>query len=176
MSLDRILATLPEKSRETRDRMRNNATRIAGSGTPKQQAGAANLTRALDDFEARAVEEICDTPVAERVIRAFTARPLSETELKLLTVLLSHPGATSTELTQQLGWRAQFWHPHFGTMCQNREADLWPAKQSVSRPGKYFWTGIPATYDKGSSTFTMKPEVVTAAAPLGIRGKDALTT
>jgi hypothetical protein len=170
MSIDQIIQTLPEKSPEERARMRRNAENKKMSGPPKLRADAERLLAAIDSLETQEREAVHKTPIAERVVQAFRKRPPSETEEKLLRVLLDNPGSTSSALTQALGWRAQSWHLHFGTMCQNREADLWPAEPSKTHD-KSFYSGILAEFDQDSATFTMKPEVVGALAVLGIQKK-----
>ncbi|WP_323769347.1 hypothetical protein [Antarctobacter sp.] len=170
MSIDKIIETLPEKSAEERARMRRNAEDKKKPGPPKLRAEAEKLLDALDTLEVQEREVVRNMPVSERVVQAFTKRPPSETEEKLLRVLLDNPGSTSSALTQALGWRAQSWHLHFGTMCQNREADLWPAEKFDKRD-KGFFSGILADFDGEGATFTMKPEVVGALAKLGIHRK-----
>ncbi|MFC0159981.1 hypothetical protein CDZ97_26095 [Mameliella alba] len=170
MNIAKIIETLPEKSTAERARMRENADRWLTSGTPQQKAAAKELKDAMDNLEAQERDAVRHMPVAERVVQAFTKRPPSETEEKLLRVLLDNPGSTSSALTQAIGWRAQSRHLHFGTMCQNREADLWPAEKSGPED-KGFFSGILAEFEPDGATFTMKPEVVGALAQLGIHAK-----
>jgi len=170
MSIDQIIETLPEKSAEDRARMRRNAEDKKQSGPPKLRADAEKLLDALDSLEAQERDAVRTMPVAERVVQAFTKRPPSATEEKPLRVLLDNPGSTSTALSQALGWGAQSWHLHFGTMCQNREADLWPAEK-FAKEDKGFFSGILAEFNPDGATFTMKPEVVGALAKLGIHAK-----
>ncbi|MGS4916311.1 hypothetical protein [Mameliella alba] len=170
MNIAKIIETLPEKSAAERARMRDNADRLLTTGTAPQQAAAQQLKDVLDTLEAQERDAVRHMPVVERVVQAFTKRPPSETEEKLLRVLLDNPGSTSSALTQALGWGAQSWHLHFGTMCQNREADLWPAER-FDKEDKGFFSGILAEFDPNGATFTMKPEVVGALAQLGIHGK-----
>ncbi|WP_167644699.1 hypothetical protein [Mameliella alba] len=170
MSIDQIILTLPEKSPEERARMRRNAEDKKASGPPKLRADAEKLLDALDTLEVQEREAVRTMPVAERVVQAFRKRPPSETEEKLLRVLLDNPGSTSTALSQALGWGAQSWHLHFGTMCQNREADLWPAPPSKTRDAN-FYSSILADFERDGATWSLKPEVVGALAQLGIHAK-----
>ena len=167
MSLKQIIATLPNKSPAERTKMRDNAERLLYD--PKRQGDAQALLDALDAIETADRQALMDMPDADRVARAFARTPPTETEARLLKVLLDHLGSTSTELTQHLGWGAQSWHMHFGKMCKAREADLWPAEKFGKRDA-YFYTGILANFDHDGSRFTMKPGVAVALATLGING------
>jgi len=152
--------------------MRSNANRWLGSGTDLQREAAQRLIAALDQQEwgerSALIGELRGLDTAERVIRAFTVRPMSETEAKLIQVLLDHPGSTSAALTHALGWKAQSWHLHFGTMCANRAVYLWPAPDAEHRDGK-FYSGILADLKEPENLFTMKPDVEAAFARLGLR-------
>jgi hypothetical protein len=99
-------------------------------------------------------------------VEAF--RKMTETERKLVQVLLDHPGATSTLLSQKLGWGGMSWHMHFGTMCKDRRHLLWPAPYAEERDAD-FYSGILADFDDATSGFTMKPEAIEALATLGLR-------
>lgn len=173
MSIEKILATIPATSRDKRDVMRRNAEAKIVSGDAKAKGDAETLIAALDRQEVEEqgvlIDELKGLPVVERVVRAFTVEPLTETEEKLIRVLLDNPGSTSAELSQKLGWGGMTWHMHFGTMGKNRAIYLWPAPDAVTREGKFF-SGILADYDPAGSLFTMKPDVGTAFAKLGLRG------
>lgn len=105
--------------------------------------------------------------MAQRVVEAFRAHPATETEVKVIRVLLANSGTTSTALSNRIGWSGQSWHVHFGTMCKTREAWLWPAVTSELRD-KQVWSGILANYDKATSGWTMKDDVAGAFAALGL--------
>ena len=172
MSIDRTSQTLPNLSAEERGRLRTNAERMKTKGTPQQQADATRLLDAMaaqEDSERQAlIDRLGPLPVAQRVAEAFRRVPMTETETErsLIQVLLDNPGATSTELSRDLGCGRQTWHMHFGTMCLNREAYLWPAPPS-NRPNTNFYCGILADLSEGSH-WTMKPEVAAAFAAMGI--------
>ena len=174
MNIEKILAAIPSMTSEKRGQLRENANEalVAGEG-PKQEA-ARRLLDALDAQQTAEhdalVGELKELDTAARVIRAFNAEPMTETEAKLIQVLLDHPGSTSSALTAALGWKAQSWHLHFGTMCFNRSTYLWPAPLSERRDGA-FYSGILADFDDAASTFTMKPDVAAAFAKLGLRPK-----
>lgn len=170
MSIERTLQTLPNLSAEERDRLRANAERLKAKGTPQQKADATRMLDAMaaqEDSERQAlIDRLGPLPVAKRVAEAFRRVPMTETERSLIQVLLDNPGATSTELSRALGWGGQTWHMHFGTMCLNREAYLWPAPPS-NRPNTNFYCGILADLSEGSH-WTMKPDIAAAFAAMGI--------
>ena len=174
MDVDRIVGTLPEKSSQERDRIRSNAERLREEGDAAQQAAAGKMIAALDDLETSEHQQLVDRlsgmEVASRVVEAFRAHPMTETEAKVVQVLLDHPGSSSSELSQALGWGAQSWHMHFGTMCFNRAVYLWPAPKSETRK-KDFYSGILADWSP-EQQWTIKPEVVSAFAELGLQSRD----
>jgi hypothetical protein len=168
MSVDRMIAGLAEQSAENRRRMRENALRLSSSGTAIQRADAERLIQAIDAQDEESAAAIRALPVGERVVNAFRAQPPSETELKAVQALLDHPGSTSSELSQACGWRGRIWHEKFGTLCKKRERDLWPAADAVTRDGK-FYSGILADLEEPENRFTMKPDVQSALAVIGVR-------
>ena len=164
MNIDTIVATLPDKTPAQREVMRVNAKRWLTEGSETQKSAASNLLTALDTLEEEERlalnAKIAATPLTERVRNAFAKRPPSETETTLLRVLLAHPKSTSAELTSHMGWEGQSaWHMHFGTMCKQREADLWPADPASKRDGN-FYSGILADLDKNGNVFEAKAELV----------------
>lgn len=142
---------------------------------PKWASSARQLLAALDAHEAHEQVAVADhvrtLPVAHRVSEAFTHEPMTETERKLVQVLLDNPGRTSSGLTQTLGWRGQAWHMHFGEMCKKREARLWPAEPAVTRDAN-FYCGILADLSE-ANTWTVKPDVADGLALLGLHPKRA---
>lgn len=173
-SLNQMLANLPNRTPEERKTMRERAVRQMGGCNQAAAQAASQLIKAIDELEqqqhAELVGELKGMTVAERVIRAFTVEKLTETEAKVVQVLLDHPGSTSTELSQHLNWGGQIWHEKFGTMCKKRELYLWPADNATTPNGK-FYTGILADLDNETSGFTMKPDVAAAFVQLGLKGK-----
>jgi hypothetical protein len=171
LNIDKLLAGISAASPEDRRRMRANAEGWLATGSDAQREAARRLVDAMDDRERNEhdalVGELRGLDTAERVIRAFTVQPMSETEAKLIQVLLDHPGSTSRKLTQALGWKAQSWHMHFGTMCAKRALYLWPAPEADGRDGKFF-CGILADLKEPENLFTMKPDAAAAFAKLGL--------
>jgi hypothetical protein len=174
MSLEKIIASLPKRSADERKQMRHNAVEQLENPDPNKAAAAEQFLAALTDYEAsehaELIAEVAGLAPAARVIKAFTAEPMTETERKLIQVLLDNPDATSGELTEKIGWKGMSWHLHFGTMCAERGVYLGQAPDAVTRPGK-FYTGVLADYDGETSGFTMKPDVAAAFEKLGLRGK-----
>jgi hypothetical protein len=172
MSTAQVIAAIPKMSEGERLQLRQNAGRKRFDGTDVQQAAAAEVIDALDRFEAESRrqmrERIQSMSEAERLKEAFRVHPPSETDAKVIRALLDNPGSTSLELSAASGWRGNAWHLHFGTMCYNRELYLWPAEKSSTHDAK-FYSGILATYDERSSTFTMKPDIATAFGEIGFR-------
>lgn len=114
------------------------------------------------------VDRLRGMDVAQRVVEAFRAVPMTPTEEKLIQALLDNPGVTSAQLSAALGWGGGSWHLHFGTMCFHRAVYLWPAPRAEKRD-KDFYSGILADFDNDGSRFTMKPAVVKALAAMGLR-------
>lgn len=172
LNIDKHLASIQTASAETRTRMRTNAAQWQESGTDAQKEAALRLLAALDQAEHSEREaltaKVLELDLGERVVVAFRAQPLTETEAKLVQVLLDNPGTTSTELTQAMGWEGQTWHMKFGTMCAEREVYLIPAEPVPARNGKFF-SGILAELDSPGNTFTMKQEAASGFAQLGLR-------
>ena len=153
--------------------MRENAAALLASSDPKKAADADKLLAALEELEREEQEqligELKDLPIAERVVRAFTVEPMTETEAKIIQVLLDNPGSTNRDLSRKLDWNDNGFDLHFGTMCRNRTVYLWPAPDAGNRDGK-FYSGILAEYDEDGSSFTMKPDVAAAFVKLGLKG------
>ena len=171
MSIDQIINSLPERTFAERLRMRENAEKWLTERDKVKVTSAAQLIGALDKLEeeerAELNAKLSGMTDAERIARAFTEDPASETETKIISVLAAHPGLSSEELSEQLGWKGQTWHLHFGTMCQEREHNLWPSEPSKKRDAR-FYSGILADLDLESGTWTMKPEVAEALAGIGV--------
>lgn len=174
MSLERIIASLPSRTTDQRKQMRLNALEQSESSEPKKAAEAQQFLAALDEVEANEhaelIAEVADLEPAARVIKAFTVEPMTDTEQKLIQVLLDNPGSTSGELTEMIGWKGMSWHLHFGTMCANRGVYLGQPPKAMTPNGK-FYTGILADFDNATSRFTMKPDVAAAFGRLGLTGK-----
>ena len=173
MNVEKIVSAFPKMSSQERNRVRANADKMCESGNKDQKAAAGNVLTALNDLEASEHQQLVDRlsgmEVSARVVEAFSARPMTETEFKILQVLIDNPGSSSTELSQALGWGGQSWHMHFGTMCANRASYLWPAPKYEDR-SKDFYCGILADLSD-DYRWTLKSEVVAALSELGVRAR-----
>lgn len=166
------LPDVPAMDLEKRAQLRKNAERLLTTGNPAQKLDAQAVLDELErvhrkeETERRAIVAAMDVP--ERVVKAFTSLPPTDTEQALLQVLLDNPDHTSQALSSKLAWGGQSWHMHFGKMCERREHLLWDAEPSVTRDAN-FYCGILATYSELSHGFTMKHEVAEGLAAIGIR-------
>jgi uncharacterized protein (DUF1778 family) len=174
LNIDKILASISSATTEDRLKMRSNAESWLVLENKMQRQAAEQLINALDAHEQdeynALISELQGLDTAQRVIRAFTALPMSETEAMLIQALLDNPASTTTELSQLVGWKEQSWHLHFGVMCRNRASYLWPAPNAEHRDGK-FYSGILADLKVPENLFTMKPDVAVAFEQLGLRRK-----
>ncbi|MBI1686447.1 hypothetical protein [Caulobacter hibisci] len=178
MSIEKIILGLPEKSAADRKAMRDNAIRLADTGSEAQRAQAQQLLAALDgreeDERKTLFARLKDAPVGQRVLEAFKAVPMTENERKTIQALLDNPGSTSTELSRACGHDSMIWQMHFGNLCKDRQDRLWPAEIAEHRDAPFF-SGILADIDE-KNRFTMKPEVAEAFAVLGLRGRKRVST
>lgn len=155
-------------------KVHGKAQALLGSGTDKQRAQAeqvlADIASIRQERTETQVAYVARQTAPERIIEAFTAQPPTETEAKVIRALSAHPGATSEALSKASGWRkGNAWHLHFGTMCFNRRARLWPAPPAPNRgEDQYFFSGILADYDAETHGFTLKPDAVKAFRDLGL--------
>lgn len=174
MDVGKIIEGLPRRTPAQRKQMRLNAIEQSESADPKKAAEAQQFLSALGEMEAsehaELIAEVAGMEPSARVIKAFKAEPMTDTEEKLIKVLLENPHSTSSELTEKIGWKGMSWHLHFGTMCANRGVYLGQPPKAITPNGK-FYTGILADFDDATSRFTMKPDVVAAFAQLGLKGK-----
>lgn len=174
MSIDKIIASLPDKTEADRKKMRANADRWLTTGTPAQKADARKLLDALDAAVMAEREKLNDLlsnmPMSVRVAEAFRKHPPAPNEEKIIRALLENPHSTSSELSKAYGHDSMIWQMHFGNMAKAREADLWPANPSSTRDAN-FYCGILADFDPNGSRFTMKPEAVLGFAALGIAAR-----
>ncbi|WSH64917.1 hypothetical protein U8Q05_25865 [Rhizobium ruizarguesonis] len=174
LDINKILQSIPASTSDKRKQMRANADGLISNGDDVQREAAQRLLDALaaqDMLDRNTLaEDLAKLTTGDRLVQAFKAVPMTKTEEKLIQVLLDHPNSTSSALTQALGWGAQSWHLHFGTMCANRASYLWPAPDSEHRDAK-FYSGILADLTEPENTFSIKPDLVPALALLGLRAR-----
>lgn len=120
--------------------------------------------REVPDYQPRRK----NTPDIAKAIQ--NAAP-TEAETACLEALHRMPGATSSALTEALGWSGNSaWHLVFGKFCKRLEPGLGPApttnarKDAAGKPAK-FYIGLLADYDATTKGFTLKPEVAHACFP-----------
>lgn len=176
MNIDRHIAAIPSQSAQDRARVRANAEGWLASDEPAKREAATQLIAALDAHEESSAaamrERLQGQPLASRIVEAFRAKPMTDHERKVIQVLLDRPGSTTTELTRAAGLgNNMVWQMHFGVLCKERQAWLWPAPDAVTRDGKFF-SGILADAD-AENRFTLKPEVVEALRELGLKAAKA---
>lgn len=171
MNVNKIVASLPQRTVQEREVMRDRARQMAASTDPAKAAAGTKVLNGLDEIEKSEadalIEHVRSLPKARRVVEAFSSPHMSETERAVVQVLLDNPSSTSSELSAALGWKAQSWHMHFGTMCFNRRARLWPAPPAEKRDAA-FYSGILAELDADGSRFTMGAEAAEGFAALGL--------
>lgn len=174
MSIQQIIESLPNRTKAERVEMRDKAERAQANGILTQQADAAALLAALDKIEAREhdefIGELKGLEVPERIYRAFTEIPMSDTDVKILQALLDNPGSSSEQLSAFCEWKDKSWHLHFGKMCERRSVYL-PAVSHYGEDNTPFWSGIIAELDQRAHPWkwTIKADVAEALARLGLR-------
>jgi len=166
MNVDPLITSLPGKTDKERRTIRARAEDWVADGSPEQQEAGRKV---LDAFAQLQERESASDPVS-KVENAFARMPPSHFEVSLMQVLLDNPGATSTALTEAIGWQDKAWQLHFGKIGWDRQDYLWPAPWSKVR-NEPFKAGILADYDEATSGFTMKPDVVAGLERIGIKAK-----
>lgn len=173
MKIDTIISRLPHMSEEERKRVRGNAERLSNAGSAEQKSAAHRVLEELAHLarsEHQAlVDRLSGMDRRNLVLEAFRAVPMTETEEKLVQVLLECPNSNSSELSQALGWGGMSWHMHFGTMCKARADYLWPAPYAEKRDAD-FYCGILCdhSWESGALTYTLKPDVASAFREMGV--------
>ena len=171
MSIAKVISSLPTMAQNQRDTIRGRAQAWLQTGSVEQQEQGRSVLEALDALERTETEALIqhvrDLPKAQRVAETFQRPAMTTTERAVVQVLLDHPGSTSSALSAALGWGAQSWHLHFGTMCFERRARLWPAPPAEKRDAD-FYSGILADFDPATASFTMNPDAAAGFAALGM--------
>lgn len=172
MSIEKIIASIPNRDARERREMRSNAERMLFSGSEARKADARRLLDSLASHElferGQRAARAAGMNRADLIVEAFTSRPMTETEEKVVRVLLDNPGLRSIDLTAKLGWGGKAWHAHFGAMCRDRMADLWPAERFEAKPDVSFYSGLLAEVTDKTVLFTIRPDAVEAFARLGL--------
>lgn len=166
MNVDPLISSLPAKSDKERRTIHARAEGWVADGSADQQEAGRKV---LDAYAKLQDREAASDP-GSKVENAFVRMPPSDLEGSLMQVLIDNPGATSTALTEAMGWQDKAWQLHFGKIGWDRQDYLWPAPWSKARNDP-FKAGILADYDEATSGFTMKPDVVAGLERIGIKAK-----
>ena len=171
MTVSRMIDSIPTKSAEERRQMRENARRQLERGG-EAATDAKAMLEALDSFEPKVGEPhtraATGSDRVSAIVEAFQILPMSKSDQLLVQVLLDNPDATSEQLSEEMGWKGQGWHLHFGAMYRRREHLLWPAPIEPAY-GKPFYGGILAEFDGPTRGYTLSAEAVEVLARLGLR-------
>lgn len=172
MSIEKIIASIPNLDADKRRTVRSHAEQALSAGPEAKKAEARRLLDALASHKQQErdqrIARAASMDRTDLIVEAFTSRPMTETEEKVVRVLLNNPGLRSIDLTAKLGWGGKAWHAHFGKMCHDRMADLWPAERFEDKPDVSFYSGLLAEVTDKTFLFTMRPEAVEAFARLGL--------
>ena len=123
----------------------------------------------------RTITGLVSASLTERVVTAFQSDPPTDTENRLIQVLLDNPHSTCTELSTHIGWHPDAWDMGFGSVCSQRRA-YFKATTNVLRGDKSPNIPLLAFQERdenGKIRYTMKPEAVEAFKRLGFRVKSA---
>ncbi len=180
MNIQQTIARIPLLTAQQRDTMRANAIAKLAAADDKWIKDAQALITALDEFdcgqtrmnsaaEAKRIAELEGKSAAERIASAFEFAPPSETEHKLIRVLLDNPGSTCAELSSKIGWHPAAWDMAFGSMCSQRMEYLWPLEPTAREERKGFirFLTVQRRGHDEEIRYTMKPEAVEALASVG---------
>lgn len=161
--------------------MRANAVEKLARADAKWIAQAQTLLTALDEFDSeqirthtaaktKRIAELEGQPATERIVGAFELEPPSETDVKLIRVLLDNPNSTCAQLSSKIGWHPDAWDMAFGSLCSRRMECLLPLEPNAREDKKGFirFLTVQQQGDDGIIRYTMKPEAVAALARLGL--------
>jgi hypothetical protein len=102
------VALLRSRTDEQRAQMKLNAKQAATN--PKLEAEAREVLSALEQFEQEErqtlEQHVRSLPIARRIAEAFKAEPPTETEVKLVQVLLDHPLEYAAREQADICWQA----------------------------------------------------------------------
>lgn len=182
MNIQKIIESLPNRTRAERAEMRAKATLMQTEGTPAQQADAAALLAALDAHDAslaladaEAAVAVNKLPLDQRAKVAFEKDPPSPTERRAIQVLIDHPGSSCAELSAQLGMAPNMWDMEFGALCAKRASFLrdFTGTPAAGKSENLPLLTLPTRGKDGIIRYTMKPEAIATFRQLGFRVKPA---
>lgn len=182
MNVEKMIASLPDKTAEQRQTMRGNAEAKLAAGDPAWATAAAKMIEAIDGFDhertrlagerrASAIADVGGAPLVECIVTPFEFEPPTQAEEKLIQILLDHPGSTCAELSAHHGWEPIAWDLQYGAMCASRVDFLWPLEPSV-RNGEQANINMLTGQERGPDgvlRYCNRPEAVEAFRALGFR-------
>jgi muconolactone delta-isomerase len=143
--------------------------RVGAERARRDQVAAVGKAAALKAIRAK----VADLDLAGKVRIAFTDMPPLEWEHAALTTLAAHPGMSTVELSQALGYSGTYMN-WFGHICRDREPWLGPALPEAG--GKVIYSALlvdfgqkldPAT-GRNIATWTLKRDVQDALIELSV--------
>lgn len=164
MDIKKIVASIPTMNAKQRVNLRKNADAQLSSAKESMSEAAASVLAALDDFDTA----LPKSPLAQRIVNAFSALPASKSDAMIIQALIDNPGSTTEALSAVCGWEGDAWHLHFGKMCEKRSSDLGPALKSKSRKAEPFASGRLAAFDFDAMTFTMLADAEAVFLAIGV--------
>ena len=186
MSIEKIIATIPRSNEKQRKTMREHALTALQTGDPKLVADAKTLLEELDYFEDKetqsqndafkqTIANLISASLEERVVTAFQADHPTDTETKLIQVLLDYPNSTCSELSTHIGWHPDAWDMGFGSICSQRRAYFEAAANPLrgDKSPNIPLLAFQVRDENGKICYSMKPEAVEAFRLLGFRVQSA---
>lgn len=180
MNIQLTISRIPSLTSQQRGTMRANAVEKLANADSKWIKDAQELLSALDEFEseqerthsaakAKRIAELEGKPTIERIIAAFELDQPSETDRKLISVLLDNQDSTCAQLSSKIGWHPDAWDMAFGSMCSQRMEYLWPLEPVARKEKKGFirFLTLQQRGSDGKIRYAMKPEAVEAFKKLG---------
>ena len=182
MNIQKIIESLPNRTKAERAEMRAKATLMQTEGTPAQQADSAALLEALDAHDAalalagaEAAIAVTKLPLDQRAKAAFEKDPPSPTERLVIQVLLDHPGSSCAELSAQIGMTPNQWDMELGALCAKRVSFLrdFTGTPTAGRSENLPLLTLPTRGEDGIIRYVMKPEAIVAFRQLAFWVKPA---
>lgn len=179
---ERIIARMPSLTAEERLQLRRNCERaVARSPDRLVVLEAERVLAALDALEQREARLLARLPLARRIEYAFRRLPASESERRVLRLLIEQEtGAQSRGRTQFEAGNpgGGTWHRVIGDICRMRRhllnvGDPTPEAQPASGPAAWAAALLSINDDDGSNAagIRLRPEALAAFSSLGYFGE-----
>lgn len=179
---ERIIARMPSLTAEERLQLRHNCERAAARSPDRLVVlEAKRVLAALDTLQQREARLLARLPLARRIEYAFRRLPASESERRVLRLLIEQAtGAQSSGRAQpeagSLG--GGIWHRVIGDICRMRRHLLSVGEpptdaQPASGPAAWAAALLSIDGDDGSDAagIRLRPEAITAFSSLGYIGE-----